>query len=155
MKKIMYLAFAAAMFTACNNETENTTTDTDTTASTLTTETPATTTTTTYTPNEGDVSYREKRVQVWRGGAWVDADDDVKLDNNVVVYRNGRASRDGKEVELEDGYTVDRSGNVWDRTGNAVDNVWEGVKDAGKAVREAGRDVKDEVTGDEAKDATR
>src|SRR5688572_9764965 len=112
MKKIMMIALAAGLFAACNNETESTTTESDTTASTMTAPPVQETAPSAYAPQEGDVSYREKRVQVWRGGAWVDADDDVKLDNNVVVYRNGRAKRDDKEIELEDGVIVDRSGNV-------------------------------------------
>jgi len=33
-----------------------------------------------------------------RNGAWVDADDDVKLDDGVVVYRTGHVKKDGREV---------------------------------------------------------
>jgi hypothetical protein len=148
MRKILMIALTASLFAACN-DAENTTTESDTTSSTMTAPpVDGTVSSPGYAPQEGDVSYREKRVQVWRGGTWVDSDEDVKLDNNVVVYRNGRASRDGREIELEDGVIVDRSGNVFDRTGAAVSNAWENVKEAGK-------DVKDEVTGDEAKDRTR
>jgi phosphoserine aminotransferase len=108
--------------------------------------------TATRTPAEGDVTYHDGRVQVYHGNAWTDANDDVKMDNDVVIYRNGRATRHGVEVEWEDGYVVDREGNVWDRTGNAISDAWDatkhGVKKAGKAVGHAAEKV-----GEKAKDA--
>ena len=91
-------------------------------------------------------------MKVYRSNAWADADNDVKFDNGVVVYRDGRAMRDGTEVSMEDGYVVDRNGNVWDRTGNAVSDAWDatkhGVKKAGKAIGHAAEKV-----GEKAKDA--
>ena len=106
----------------------------------------------TRTPGDGDVTYDGGRVRVYRNNTWEDADDDVRMDNGVVIYKDGRATRDGNEVELEDGYTVDRDGNVWDRTGNAVSDAWDatkhGVKKAGKAVGNAAEKV-----GEKAKDA--
>jgi hypothetical protein len=156
MKNILAIVLAAVTFTACNNDTHETSTADSTVATTTTTEvtppTTVTTTTTTRTATEGDVVYDNGRVQVYRSSAWADADDDVKFDNGIVVYRDGRAVRNGTEVELEEGYVVDRDGNVWDRTGNAVSDAWDatkhGVKKAGKAVGHAAKKV-----GEKAKDA--
>jgi outer membrane biogenesis lipoprotein LolB len=94
MKRIIALAFAAVSLTACNDdaETDTTTVDTDTTTTTTTT----TSTNTAYVPGEGDVTYREKKVMVYRNGDWVEADNDVTLDDGVVVRRSGRVERDGK-----------------------------------------------------------
>jgi hypothetical protein len=114
--------------------------------------TTTTTSTTTHTPGEGDVSYEGGRVRVYRSNAWSDANEDVRLNNGIVIGRTGRATRNGEEIELEDGYVVDRDGNVWDRTGNAVSDAWDatkhGVKRAGKAVGNAAERV-----GEKAKDA--
>ncbi len=84
MKKIFVLAALTATFMACNDSnTGDTTVETDTTTTTTTN------TTVQYTPAEGDVSYRDGKVVVWRNGDWVVSDDDVTLDNGVVVRKNG------------------------------------------------------------------
>ena len=156
MKKIIAIASAAILLAACNdNGTDNATIETTDTTSTMST----TTVSTSYTPAEGDVTYREKKVRVWKNGDWVDADDDVKLDNGVVVYRTGKVKKDDREIELKDGEVVNRSGNFFDKTGRAIENAWdatkEGVKDAGKAVGNAaekvGEEAKDAVTDDDKK----
>ena len=156
MKKIIAIALAAILLAACNdNGTDNATIETTDTTSTMST----TTVSTSYTPAEGDVTYREKKVRVWKNGDWVDADDDVKLDNGVVVYRTGKVKKDDREIELKDGEVVNRSGNFFDKTGRAIENAWdatkEGVKDAGKAVGNAaekvGEEAKDAVTDDDKK----
>jgi len=163
MKKIITMAFAAVSLAACNNtEADNATVETDTTStatsatsdtnSTTTSTTPDTTSTTTttttssaYTAADGDVTYRDKKVRVMKGGKWVDADNDVKLDNGTVVYRNGRVKKDGKEIELKDGEVANRTGNLFDKSGRAIENAWdatkEGAKDAGKAVKEGAKDA--------------
>lgn len=156
MKKIFVTVFAAcALLAACNNDhTEETTTSTDTlvtTTETVPVEATATTTTT-RTVTEGDVMYTGGRMQVYRNNAWVDANEDVTLSNGTVVYTDGRVVRDGNEYEWEEGYVVDRDGNVWDKTGNAIGDAWDatkhGVKKAGKAVGKAAKKV-----GEKAKDA--
>ncbi len=148
MKKILAIAFAATLaLAACNDSaiTDKTTVDS----------TKNTTTVTTYTPVEGDVKYEGKKVMVMRNGGWVQADTDVKLDNGVTVYRNGRVERGDYEVEIRDGEVVNRTGDIFDRTGNAVSNAWEatkeGVSDAGRAVKKGankvGEKIKDAVDG--------
>ncbi|MDQ3846811.1 MAG: hypothetical protein M3342_22780, partial [Bacteroidota bacterium] len=84
-------AVVAMVFMACNNtETSTTTVDSKDTVNTIDTSRTVTTTTTTtdnaYAPAEGDVTYRERKVMVWRNGQWVEADKDVRLNNGVVVY---------------------------------------------------------------------
>jgi hypothetical protein len=150
MKKFMALIFAAGLFASCADSETTETTDT-TYTDTLA---PATQSATVpvYVPVDGDVAYTGGKVQVYRSTDWEDANDDVTLSNGVIVYRDGRASREGTVVVLEDGYVVDRDGNVWDRTGNAVADAWDatkhGVKEAGKAVGKAAK-----KTGEAVKDA--
>ena len=99
MKKIFAIAIAVVSSTACNNiETSNDTRDSSTNSAT-TTATPSDTTisaSTTYTASDGDVTYRDKKVRVMKNGEWVDADKDVTLDNGVVVYRSGRVKKNSK-----------------------------------------------------------
>jgi hypothetical protein len=159
MKKIIGLAFVAASLAACSdNQADNATLESGDTISspTVTTE-PAmdntgdtssvttNSTTTTYTPAEGDVTYREKKVRVMRNSQWVDADKDVTLDNGTVVYRDGRVKREDREIRLNEGEVVTRTGNFFDKTGRAIENAWDATKDgakkAGKAVGNAAEKV--------------
>jgi outer membrane biogenesis lipoprotein LolB len=80
MKKIFAFAFIAAAFTACNDaDTDTTSVDTDTTTTSTTM-----TTTRSYSAAEGDVSYRNEKLMVYRNGNWVESDKDVTLDNGIV-----------------------------------------------------------------------
>ena len=146
MKKIIAISFVTALFAACNNpQADATNADTVDTVSTTTT----TTTTTTYSPAEGDVSYRNGRVLVWRNGDWVATNDDVTLDNGIVVYRNGEVKKGDKVVVLEDGQVVNKSGNFFDKTGAAIENAWDatkkGAKKVGHAVEKAAQKVKEKT----------
>ena len=58
--------------------------------------------TTTYTPAEGDVTYQNKKIQIWHNGKWDDANEDVRLDNDVVVHQSGKVSQGEKEVVQND-----------------------------------------------------
>ena len=137
MKRILALAFAATfLVVACGDSTDNNTMDDRDDApianpSTVETET-------TYTPAEGDVTYRDDKVNVWRNGAWVETDEDVKLDNGAVVYKDGRVKKDDKEIELEDGEVVNKTGNFFDKTGRAIEKGWDDVKEG---VKEMGNDI--------------
>lgn len=134
------MALAAVSLVACNDNAETTTVDTDTTTTTTTTTNEA------YAPNEGDVTYRGEKVMVYRNGTWVEADNDVTLDNGVVVRRNGRVERDGNEVELEEGEVVTKTGQFFDSAGRAIENAWDATK---RGVKKAANEVEEEV-----KDAT-
>src|SRR5690606_7444431 len=102
-----------------------------------------------YTPAEGDVTYRDNQLMVWKGNEWVLADQDVTLDNGVVVYKNGEVKKEGKTVKLEDGEVVTGVGKFFDKTGEAIEDAWsstkKGVKEAGDAIDKAAKDVKESV----------
>ena len=137
------MAGIAAFFVACNNDGDNNAAvegdSTDYAANSPST----------YKASDGDVSYRDGKLVVWRDNDWVEADDDVKLENGVIVRRNGEVERDGKVVVLKDGEVVDKDGRFFDRAGNAIENAWEdvkdGAKDAGEAIKEGAKDVKEGV----------
>ena len=148
MKRILAIAFAATWLVACgdNTATDSTTEDRE--------ETPISSPaapSTTYTPADGDVTYRDKKVHVWRDNNWVESDKDVTLDNGAVVYRDGRVERDNREVELEDGEVVNKTGNFFDKTGNAVEKGWkdvkQGAKAMGKDIEKGAKKVGDKVEG--------
>ena len=152
MKKIFVIAFAAASFTACNNATTSST-NTDTLANM-----PVATDTATvlaYTPAEGDVIYRDSKVYIMKNGAWVEADNDVTLDNGVVVYRTGTVKKDKKEIELKEGEVVNKTGDFFDKSGHAIANAWDDTKDAvedagnavGKTAKKAGKKIDSVVSG--------
>ena len=156
MKKMFALAIVAASLTACNDSsTDKVSVDADTTS----TSTMTTTTTTQYTPSDGDVSYRNGKVVVWKNNDWVDADEDVTLNNGVIVRKNGEVKKDNDVVVLKDGEVVDKSGNFFDKAGNAIDDAWDatkkGAKKAGEAVegaaKKVGEETKDVFDGDDKK----
>jgi major membrane immunogen (membrane-anchored lipoprotein) len=105
-----------------------------------------------YTPENGDVTFREGKVLVMKNGEWEKADGEVKLDNGAVVYADGRVVRDDKEITLQDGEVVNESGDVFDRTGKAIESAWQ---DAKKDVKDAGKEIEKgaKKTGDKVEDA--
>ncbi|MEO6135939.1 MAG: DUF6799 domain-containing protein [Ginsengibacter sp.] len=149
MKKLLSLAILATTFAACNDATTTNDVNTDTLVTTTTT---SEVNTTTYTPMEGDATYRDGTVRVWKNGDWVAADDDVTLDNGVVVYKTGEVKKDTKTVRLADGEIITRTGNFFDKTGQAIEDGWDatkrGVKKAGDAIGDAAKDVKKSIDGD-------
>ncbi|MEO7315091.1 MAG: DUF6799 domain-containing protein [Ginsengibacter sp.] len=160
MKKIILMASVVALLSACNaNTDENTVVSNDTLGPVITNETPLTTTETVvvnkYSPSEGDVTYRNNQLLVWRGNDWVKVEKDVTLDNGVVIYKNGEVKRDGKTVKLEDGEVVTSVGKFFDKTGDAIDDAWnstkKGVRKAGDAIDKAAKDIKKSVDGDKNK----
>lgn len=154
MKKIFLITCIAGSLIACNNSgtdaTDDNVLDSDTTMTTTTSSSTAV-----YTPVEGDVTYRNGNLMVWKGNDWVMADDDVTLDNGVVVYKNGEVKKEGKTVTLDDGEVVNHSGDFFDKTGHAISDAWDatktGVKKAGEAVEDAAKSTKDAVDNDNDK----
>jgi hypothetical protein len=148
MKKMLFIAGIATCMFACTNETKDSTTgvkpDSANNTTNNTANVPAT-----YTSSEGDVSYRNGKVMVWRNNQWVVADNDVTLDNGIIVRRNGRLVRDNEEIEFEDGIIVDKSGRFFDKTGNAIEDGWDGIKkgakEAKEGVKKGAKEVKEEV----------
>src|SRR5690606_19345322 len=122
MKNLMAIALITASLVACDNTANNETVESS------DTNTTTTTTTTTYSPAEGDASYRNGRLMVWRNDNWVEADDDVRMENDVVVYRNGEVKRNDDVVVLRDGEVVSRTGEFFDNTGRAIEDAWDATK---------------------------
>jgi len=155
MKKMFFIAGIATCMFACTNETKDSTTTVKPDSATNTTNNTANKPTT-YTSSEGDVSYRNGKVMVWRNNEWVVADNDVTLDNGIVVRRNGRLVRDNEEVEFEDGVVVDKSGRFFDKAGNVIEDGWDGVKkgakEAKEGVKKGANEVKDVFKDDDKKD---
>ena len=86
MKHLFVLTVMAATILSCNSNTDTTTsTKTDTSSNAATS--------TTYAPSEGDVTYRNGKVMVWRNNDWVVTDDDVSLNDGVIVRKNGEVRR--------------------------------------------------------------
>lgn len=146
MKNVLFAAILAASFSACDNQVSTTEEmDDSTTVS-------ATTPTTSYIPAEGDATYRDGKVMVWRNDNWVEADSDLTMDGDIVVYTNGEVKKDGKTVKLEDGEVVTHTGNFLDKTGEAISDAWDatkkGVSNAGEAIGDAADNTKDAIVGD-------
>lgn len=144
MKKLFALAFIAVGFAACNNDANdkdgvdtlavNTTTN-ETNNVVVQPQQPAIT----YT--EGDVSRRDGKVVVYKGGQWAPVEKDVVLEDGTVVNVKGEAkNKEGKVYVMEDGYYVTKAGRFFDRTGAAINNAWEatknGVENAAQATKE-------------------
>jgi hypothetical protein len=152
MKNFFVWALAATSLVACGDQktTETITINTDTSMMV----TPGTSTTTTiYTPSEGDVIYRDGKVMVWRNNDYVLADNDVNLDDNVVVKRNGEVTRNGVVIKLEDGQAVSKTGRFFNKAGEAIEDAWDATKKGvnkaaeavGKGAKKVGEEVKDAV----------
>jgi hypothetical protein len=108
MKTFIVLALAAVSITACGDHknTETTTVTSDTLNSYADTSTTVVTDNTVavnpYVAAEGDISYKDGKLMVYRNNAWVVADKDVTLDSGIVVRRNGEVVRNGTTVKLEE-----------------------------------------------------
>ncbi len=149
MKRIFVFAIAATSFVACNDQktTDTTTVNSDTT--TMVTMDDNTMATQTYVASEGDVMYRDGKVMVWRNNAYVEADNDVTLDDNIVVKRNGDVIRNGETARMEDGEAVTRTGRWFNKAGEGIEDGWEatkkGVRKAGEAIKKGAKKVGEEV----------
>lgn len=139
MKKVLLICAAAATLAACRNNTDTDGTDgindTMVPADTMVS-TPASTP---YIVTEGDIMRRQGSVMVYENGQWVPVTGEITLSDGSVVTQRGEVKRDGRMVNLEEGYTVNRSGAFFDRAGAAIENAWETTKEA---TREAAQDVK-------------
>ncbi len=137
MKKIFLTACVAVALTACNSSgtNDNTTVSTDSTTNTMMAST------TTYTPSEGDVTYRNDKLMVYKGNQWEEADNDQTVGNGVVVHTNGVVNQGDKTDTLTDGQVVSHTGTFFDKTGHAIKDAWtstkKGVGEAGEAVGKA------------------
>ncbi|MCU7693989.1 DUF6799 domain-containing protein [Haoranjiania flava] len=150
MKRILSIAVMAAgigAFVSCNN-TANVEKE-DTTAIVVTDPVTPVATTPTYT--EGDVIKKDGKAHVYQNGNWVVLEKDVTLDNGVVVKKTGEVrNKEGKVVVLEEGAYVTKTGNFFDRTGAAIENAWDatkrGVENAADATKEGLRKAGDSIS---------
>ena len=181
MNKTILFAAAVILFTSCNNpdktENDNTvTTVSDTAAMTTetrtmpadtmmrdtpvnnvsTTSATSTTKTAAYSPSEGDITYRNGKLMVWRNNKYVESDKDVTLGEGLVAKRNGEITKDGEVVSLDEGESVSKTGRFFNKAGEGIEHAWDAtkkgvskaagaVKKAGKKVGEAGKKVGEEV----------
>jgi hypothetical protein len=143
--KTQFLISALAFFAfACNNSGTDVTTryETDTTDN-------AAKSTPMHQHSEGDVTYRNGSVLVWKNGDWEATNDDVRLNDGAVVHSNGHVEKDNDVVVLDDGEVVDDSGNFFDEAGHALNKGWneakKGVKKAGEGVEKGANKVGEEV----------
>ena len=152
MKKIFLTAFVAAALTACNSSgtNDNTATNTDSSNNTMMTSG------TTYTPSEGDVTYRNGKLMVYRNNQWQETDKEQTVGNGIVIHTNGAVSYAEKTDTLTDGQVVSHVGTFFDKSGNAIKNAWSatkhGVGEAGEAVGNAAGEA-GEAVGHAASDA--
>lgn len=132
MKKTITVAASVLILMACNNSSTTATTTTDSanvsTTDASRTSVQTTQTNTAYSPSEGDVIYKEKKVMVWKDGKWVSVNKETKLENGVTVYPNGTIRKDNQEQQLDDGVVVTKSGDFLDRTGHTINNAWDSTK---------------------------
>lgn len=144
MKKILLTCGIATFIWACNNSDNATTT-------TVESDTTANAAGAAYVPVDGDVSYRNGSVFVWRNNNWEATDGDVKLDNGAVVHSDGHIEKDDKTVVLGDGEVVNKSGSFFDKAGHGISKGWDETKDAAK---KAGKEIKKGANkvGEEVKD---
>ncbi|MEO6490883.1 MAG: hypothetical protein ABIO04_13150 [Ferruginibacter sp.] len=154
MKDLIIVSMLMLWLSACNNQdsqSTNSNDDSNTTTDTagLITLSPDTIKNRNYVPTEGDVSYQNKKVKVYKDHNYVDVDNDVTLDGGVVVRKNGDVVREGKVRRLEEGESVSRTGNFFNRAGERIDDAWNasktGVKKAANAVKKTGRKVGEKV----------
>jgi hypothetical protein len=143
MKKIFIIAFSAASLADCNSSgtTDNTAGTTDSTGISATA--------LPYTPTEGDVTFSNDSLMVYRKNEWVPETDRVIMGNGVVVYTTGEVKKGIQTGTLTDGEIVSHDGNLFDKTGKAVKDAWDTTKHwaekageaAGKAAGDAGKAV--------------
>jgi hypothetical protein len=144
MKKIFLAACTLALFMACNDQGSTTNADstTDTTDRNMMT-------TTTYTPTEGDVTFKDHNVLIYKGDKWVPTEKSITMGNGVVVYMDGTVKNGEQTDTLFEGEIVSHTGDLYDQAGNAIHDAWDatkkGVNDAGDAVKEGADKAENEI----------
>jgi hypothetical protein len=163
MKKI-FIAFPFVAMIACNDNSNSTAvpvSDTSTTTTSMSATSSSMDTTAAdktyvkrkYTPGEGDVIYRDRKVSVWKNGTYAEADKDVTLDSGIVVKRSGDVTWKDQNAKLQEGDAVSKTGDFFDNAGDKIEDAWHatkrGVKKAadavGKTAKKTGEKVNDAV----------
>lgn len=149
MKKIFLISCLALLFAACDSpgsKKDEATSKTDTTDKSMMS-------TTLYTPTQGDVTFKDKQLMVYKGDKWVTTDQNQTVGNGMTVYTNGTVKNGELTDTLSEGEIVSHTGDLYDKAGNAIHDAWdaakEGVNKAGEATKEgvnkAGNDAKDQI----------
>jgi hypothetical protein len=126
MKKLLLMAAVASIAVACNNEASMTETS-DSVAITPVDTLPVTETFTDY--KEGDVIKKDGQLVVYTNGTWVPVEKDLVLDNGVTVKKSGEiVDKNGRTIVLEDGERVSKTGLFFNRAGAAVEDAWDATK---------------------------
>ena len=150
MKKIFLTACVAVALTACNStESKHAmAVDKDSTTNTLMNQA------TGYAPNDGDVTFRNNKVMVYRDTSWKETNDAQTVGSGVVVHTNGVVTNGVQADTLTEGQIVSKTGTFFDASGHVIKNPWtptnDGVgKTAGRAANRT--TAKDNGSGDKNK----
>lgn len=150
----MIASASILLLSACNDQKSSSTTSTNSDSTLNSTNTASSS----YAAADGDVKFTGNKLMVMKNGTWVEADNDIKLESGVTIYRDGRVERDDYQIELRDGEMVNKSGDFFDRTGSAISNAWdatkEGASDAGRAVKKGFNKVGQKIESAIDKDTT-
>jgi uncharacterized cupredoxin-like copper-binding protein len=123
MKKLLLIAAIACFTFACNDGSKSSTTTTDTAVATPAA-TPATSdssATATQSLKDGLMTLKDGKVQVLKGGAWVALDSTFTCTNGRKVSVNGDITKGDKKRKLEEGWKIDKDGQITDKDGKLVD----------------------------------
>ena len=123
MKKLLLIAAIACFTFACNDGSKSSTTTTDTAVATPAA-TPATSdssATATQSLKDGLMTLKDGKVLVLKGGAWVALDSTFTCTNGRKVSVNGDITKGDKKRKLEEGWKIDKDGQITDKDGKLVD----------------------------------
>jgi hypothetical protein len=138
MKKTILISCLALAFAACVNPgtTKNESApQADTTDKSTLSVTP-------YTPTQGDVTFRDKQLLIYKDDKWVATDKVQTMGNGIIVYTNGTVKNGELTDTLAQGEIVSHSGDLYDKAGNAIHDAWSAAKEG---VNKAGDAAKDEI----------
>lgn len=123
MKKILLAICIAGLILACNNEGSNSEA-----TSTADTTDRSVMSTTAYVPTEGDATFKDQQLMIYKGDKWVTTDHQITMGNGVIVYTNGTV-KNGEIIDtLAEGEIVSHSGDLYDKAGNAIHDAWNVTK---------------------------
>jgi len=124
MKKIFLTAFVAVALTACNStESKHAVAlDKDSTTNTAMNEA------TGYVPNDGDVTFRNNKVMVYRDTSWKETTDAQTVGSGAVVHPDGTVTNGVQADTLKDGQVVSKTGTFFDASGHVIKDPWTPTK---------------------------
>jgi hypothetical protein len=123
MKKLLLIASIACFATACGDGSKSSTTSTDTAAVAPAATAPAVDSAAAATAGlkDGLMTLKDGKVLVLKSGAWVALDSAVTCTNGRKVGLDGTISKGDKKRKLEEGWKIDKDGQITDKDGKLVD----------------------------------